>query len=56
VEKAANFERMARQAEAAGKSGVAKLHWQMAAKHGSSVAIEKLKSKSVDIAKASAGK
>lgn len=43
IEKAANFERLARQAEAAGKAGVAKLHWQMAAKHGSTVAQDKLK-------------
>ena len=42
VEKAANFERLARQAETAGKHGVAKLHWQMAARHGSALAQEKL--------------
>jgi hypothetical protein len=42
AERAANFERLARQAEAAGKGGVARLHWQMAAKYGSSVAHEKL--------------
>jgi hypothetical protein len=42
--KAARFEQMARQAEANGKSGVARLHWQMAAKYGSTVAQDKLKS------------
>lgn len=52
AEKAANFERMARQAEVAGKLGVAKLHWQMAAKHGSTIAAEKLKSKAIDVARA----
>lgn len=44
VEKAANFERMARNAESAGKPGVARLHWQMAARYGSSIARDKLRS------------
>jgi hypothetical protein len=35
-------EQLARQAEARGKPGVAKLHWQRAARHGSKVAAEKL--------------
>jgi len=35
-------ERLARQAEARGKPGVAKLHWQRAAKHGSASAARKL--------------
>ncbi len=42
AEKVQKFERLARQAEAAGKPGVAKLHWQMAAKYGSKLASEKL--------------
>lgn len=42
AEKAMKFERLAQQAEAAGKSGVAKLHWQVAAKYGSRLANEKL--------------
>ena len=42
IEKAMKFERLAKQAEAAGKSGVAKLHWQIAAKYGSKLANEKL--------------
>lgn len=42
AEKAIKFERLARQAEAAGKSGVARLHWQVAAKYGSKLASEKL--------------
>ena len=42
IEKAMKFERLAKQAEAAGKSGVAKLHWQIAAKYGSKLATEKL--------------
>ena len=41
IDKAARFERMAQQAEAQGKAGVAKLHWQMAARHGSALAREK---------------
>ncbi len=43
-DRAEKYERLARQAEAAGKLGVAKLHWQMAAKYGSGMASEKLKS------------
>ena len=42
AEKVMKYERLAKQAEAAGKSGVAKLHWQMAAKYGSKLANEKL--------------
>ena len=42
AEKAMKFERLAQQAEAAGKVGVAKLHWQVAAKYGSKLANEKL--------------
>ena len=42
AEKAMKFERLAKQAEAAGKAGVAKLHWQIAAKYGSKLANEKL--------------
>jgi hypothetical protein len=42
VEKIVRFEKLAQQAEMAGKVGVAKLHWQMAAKHGSSLARAKL--------------
>jgi hypothetical protein len=56
IDKAANFERLARQAEKAGKIGVAKLHWQMAAKYGSTVARDQLSSKPVDVAKAAASK
>ncbi len=56
AEKAANFERLARQAESAGKTGVAKLHWQMAAKHGSTLAREKLLAPTVDAARATARK
>lgn len=41
IDKAARFERMAQQAEAEGRTGVAKLHWQMAARHGSTLAREK---------------
>ncbi len=56
AEKAATFERLARQAESAGKTGVAKLHWQMAARHGSAQALEKLNLPSEDAAKATARK
>ena len=56
AEKAANFERLARQAESAGKTGVAKLHWQMAAKYGSTLAHEKLLAPTVDAARATARK
>lgn len=42
AEKVMKYERLAKQAEAAGKSGVAKLHWQIAAKYGSKLANEKL--------------
>lgn len=41
IDKAARFERMAQQAEAEGRTGVAKLHWQMAARHGSTIARER---------------
>jgi len=56
ADKAANFERMARESEAAGKPGVAKLHWQMAAKYGSIAAQEKLNPPAVDPSKATARK
>lgn len=56
AEKVANFERMAREAETAGKTGVARLHWQMAAKYGSAVAQEKLSRAAVDPLKATVGK
>ena len=56
VDKAANFERLAKLAEAAGRTGVAKLHWQMAAKYGSTVAVEKLALPAVDLSKATAKK
>ncbi len=39
---ATEAERLAEQAEARGKPGVAKLHWQRAARHGSSRAAERL--------------
>jgi hypothetical protein len=42
VEKAIKFEQLARKADEAGKTGVAKLHWQMAAKYGSKAADERL--------------
>ncbi len=42
AEKALKFEQLAKQAEAAGKLGVAKLHWQVAAKYGSKLADVKL--------------
>lgn len=42
VEKAAKFEQLARKADQAGKTSVAKLHWQMAAKYGSKAAEERL--------------
>jgi len=35
VDKAAQFEQLAKKAEEAGKASVAKMHWQMAARHGS---------------------
>lgn len=40
--KAARYEQLARDAEAKGKLSVARMHWQMAAKFGSSVARQKL--------------
>jgi hypothetical protein len=43
-------------AEAAGKTGVAKLHWQMAAKYGSTLAAEKLALPAVELSKATAKK
>jgi len=42
AERAAKFERLARKAELENRSGVAKLHWQMAAKYGSATARERL--------------
>jgi hypothetical protein len=41
-DKAAKFEQLARRAEEAGKSGTARLHWQVAAKYGSKVAETRL--------------
>lgn len=46
VERAAKFERLARKAETENRPGVAKLHWQMAAKYGSATARERLLSTS----------
>ena len=42
AEKAAKFEKLARKADEAGKLGVAKLHWQVAAKYGSKLAETRL--------------
>ena len=42
AEKAATFEQLARKADEAGKHGVAKLHWQVAAKYGSQLAETRL--------------
>lgn len=56
TDKAANFERMAQLADAAGKPGVARLHWQMAAKYGSTIATEKLKASIPDPSRATAQK
>lgn len=56
VGKAANFERLARQAETAGKAGVAKLHWQMAAKYGSTVARDHLSRTPAEVTKAAGSK
>lgn len=42
VDAARESERLAEEAEARGKPGVAKLHWQRAAQHGSKVAAQKL--------------
>ena len=42
ADRAAKFERLARKAEAEKRLGVAKLHWQMAAKYGSVIARERL--------------
>ncbi|MBC7816134.1 MAG: hypothetical protein IAG10_04475 [Planctomycetaceae bacterium] len=41
TDRAAKFERLARKAEAENHPGVAKLHWQMAAKYGSATARER---------------
>ena len=41
TDRAAKFERLARKAEAENHPGVAKLHWQMAAKYGSAAARER---------------
>ena len=48
AERAAKFERLAHTAEAENRPGVAKLHWQMAAKFGSAAARER--SRQVDVA------
>lgn len=42
ADKAAKFEQLARKAVEAGKPGVAKLHWQVAAKYGSKLAETRL--------------
>ncbi len=42
ADKAAKFEQLARKADEAGKHGVAKLHWQVAAKYGSKLAETRL--------------
>lgn len=42
AERAAKFERLARKAEGENHPGVAKLHWQMAAKYGSETARKRL--------------
>lgn len=44
AERAAKFERLARKAESENRLSVAKLHWQMAAKYGSAIARERLRS------------
>ena len=44
-EKAAKFEQLALKADAAGKPGVARLHWQVAAKYGSQLAETRLAEK-----------
>jgi hypothetical protein len=54
ADKIAKFEKLAQQAEAAGKSGVAKLHWQMAARHGSSLAQAKLNPAATKVAESPA--
>ena len=41
TDRAAKYERLARKAEAENHPGVAKLHWQMAAKYGSAAARER---------------
>ena len=40
--KAARYERLAREAESKGKSTVARMHWNLAAKFGSTVAKQRL--------------
>lgn len=47
AEKAMRFERLAERAEREGRSGVARLHWQMAARYGSAVAPARLKTNSL---------
>lgn len=42
AEKMAKFERLARKADQDGRAGLAKLHWQMAAKYGSKTAEKRL--------------
>jgi hypothetical protein len=42
VDRAAKYERLARKAEMENHPGVAKLHWQMAAKYGSTAPRERL--------------
>lgn len=43
LDQAERYERLAEDAERRGKSTVARLHWQMAAKHGSAVAAERMR-------------
>jgi hypothetical protein len=42
IDRAARYEQLARKAEAENRLGVAKLHWQMAAKYGSTAARERM--------------
>lgn len=42
IAQAARYEKLAREAESNGKPSVARLHWQMAAKHGSAIAPQQL--------------
>ncbi|HUQ68600.1 MAG TPA: hypothetical protein VM165_03695 [Planctomycetaceae bacterium] len=45
IAQAARFEQLARDAEVKGKASLARLHWQMAAKHGSTIAPTRLASR-----------
>lgn len=48
ADRAARFEQLARHAEARNQPGVAKLHWQIAAKYGSTTARERLANATAD--------